>query len=286
MRIDDQAHQCTSFLSVRKTTDGDKFQPVGTAFYIGEQLGNNRAIKYVVTARHVIDASRPNGSLWIRCIHDNGTLAMFECPTDSWWCHPTTDIAVAPLIIPIEQFGLRYLPLDLLADSSWMAEHEVGIGDHVVATGLFSQFIGKSRDAPIARFGRIALIPNEPIRVPGQGYLPAMEFHAILAELGSWGGQSGSPVFIYFSIDRDLFAGDSLMTTIPSPHLLGVVHGHYNFPQTIPDLPDNGAARVNMNSGIAIIVPATAILEILAMDEAGDYRSKFIRILREEGLID
>lgn len=284
MKIDEQTRESTSLLFLKSSqADGFRLTPVGTAFYIGEQLGRGRAIKYIVTARHVVDGSRPVGSLWIRCIHTNGKKFLFELPTDSWWSHPHTDVAIAPLAIPLEDFGRRYIPLELFADTEWMTEHEVGIGDHVVAVGLFSQFIGQERDAPIARFGRISLIPNEPIRVPGNGGLPSMEFEAILAELGSWNGQSGSPVWAYFSIDRHLFAGQELAAKIPNPRLLGVVHGHYNFPQTVQNF---DAAKVNMNSGIAIIVPATKIFEVLGLDAALEYREHFVRVLREEGLLD
>lgn len=286
MKIDEQVRQCTSFLSIRKRTDqGDSIHPIGTAFYIGEVLGNGRAIKYAVTARHVVDASRPHGSLWVRCVRPNGRKALFECPIDSWWCHPTTDVAVAPLAIPLEEFDLRFLPLELFADDAWLKDNQVGIGDHVVAAGLFTQFIGSSKDAPIARFGRIALTPDEPIRVPGDCRLPAMEFRAILAELGSWGGQSGSPVFVYFSIDRDLFAGAEVKLVIPNPRLLGLVHGHYNFPQPVIGLSDDQAAQVHLNSGIAIVVPASEILAVLALDEAKKHRSEFVAILRQEGLL-
>ena len=96
MRIDEQVRRCTSFLSIRKNADGGHtFHPVGTAFFIGEVLGRGRAIKYAVTARHVVDASRPYGSLWLRCISTNGKKKLFECPSDSWWSHPTTDWAAA-----------------------------------------------------------------------------------------------------------------------------------------------------------------------------------------------
>lgn len=288
MRIDDQVRHCTSFLSIRKNVQGGfAFHPVGTTFFVGEVLGRGRAIKYAVTARHVVDASRPLGSLWIRCISADGKGKLFEFPTDSWWSHPTTDIAIAPLLIPLEDYGLRFLPLELFADAPWLQEHDVGIGDHVVASGLFSQYIGQKRDAPIVRFGRIALVPEEPLRIPAQGPLPSMEFTAVLAELGSWSGQSGSPVFVYFSVDRDLFAGEALRAKIPNPRLLGLLHGHYNFPQSVVNLSEmTEDAHVPLNSGIAIVVPTTGVLELLALDQAVAHRAEFTRILREDGLIE
>jgi len=288
MRIDEQVRESTSLLFLKKDVANGGFDltPVGTAFYISEQLGRDRSISYLVTARHVVDGSRPIGSLWVRLVRKDGKKLVFEIPSDSWWCHPHTDIAIGPISMSMREFEMRYIPLELLADDQWMSEHSVGIGDHVVAIGLFSQFVGKGRDAPIARFGRIALMPDEHIRVPGSGGLPSMEFEAIFAELGSWNGQSGSPVWAYFSIDRDLFGGNVLATKIPNPRVLGVLHGHYNFPQNVLGISDKNSAKVNMNSGIAIIVPASKILEVLSLDCAVEHRANFVRILREEGLID
>jgi hypothetical protein len=288
MRIDEQTRESTSLLFLKEDKPNGRFtlKPVGTAFYLSEDLGRDRLIPYIVTARHVVDGSRPHGSLWVRHIRKDGKRFLSEIPVDSWWAHPNTDIAIAPLAIAIGDFGLRSIPLELLADHEWMSAHSVGIGDHVVAIGLFSQFFGEGRDAPIARFGRIALIPDELVRVPGGGGLPSMEFEAIFAELGSWSGQSGSPVWAYFSVDRDLFAGSTLATTIPNPRLLGIVHGHYNFPQNVRNPFGSEALTVNMNSGIAIIVPASKILEVLSLDRAVEHREFYVRVLREEGLID
>lgn len=260
---------------------------MGTAFFVGEELGSGRAIKYAVTARHVVDASRPHGALWMRFVsQNNDRRKLFEFPTDDWWLHPSSDVAVAPLAIPLEEFGLRFLPLSLLASPDWVDEHDVGIGDQVVASGLFSQFIGADRDEPLVRFGRIALMPEEALQLGGGGPLPTMTFRAILAELGSWGGQSGSPVFIYFSVERALFAGSELHLKLPNPRLLGLIHGHYTVPQRLTGAPENLGVHVPLNSGIAIIVPASAIIEALALEQATEHRERFVTMLREEGLID
>lgn len=289
MKIDYQAQLCTAFLAVRTSADdkGASFAPMATAFFIGESLSEDRAIKYIVTARHVIDQARRHGSLWMRCISPDGKRkAMYEFPVDDWWVHPTTDVAVAPLSIALEEFGLRWLPLDLFATEDWLREHDVGIGDHIVASGLFSQYPGKSRDEPMMRFGRISLIPKEPLRIRSNEPLPSMEFDAILAELAAWGGQSGSPAFVYFSIDRQLFAGAQIELKIPSTRLLGLVHGHYVIPERI-DVASNDPDEpyIRHNSGIAIIISAFKILEVLAMEDATEHRCIFVSVPKDEGLI-
>lgn len=287
MRIDEHARRCVSFLFTREHDQDGKtlLRPAGTAFFVGEQLGNGRTITYVVTARHVVDGNRPNQSLWIRCTNDSRKV-LYEFPVESWWQHDTADIAVAPLAFPLGEFDLLCLPITLLADRAWLEEHDVGIGDLLVNAGLFNHYIGQERDAPMMRFGRIALIPNEPIRVPSNGPLPSMEFSAFLAELGAWPGQSGSPVFIYFSIDRHLFAGERLQMQIPNPRLLGLIHGHFNFPGSVRSSDGVTAASADLNSGIAIVVPASGILDVLSQPQAVEYREQCVCILREEGLID
>lgn len=289
MRIDEQVRHCTSFLAVRKGSNGaSEFHRKGTAFFIGENVGRDRWIKYAVTARHVVDMARPLGSLWMRCVSlDGNKKKLFEFPQDGWWSHPTTDVSIAPLAIPLEEYNLRYIPMQLFATPDWIQEHDVGIGDRVIASGLFSQYFGRTRDAPLVRFGRIALVPEEPLRIPSQGLMPSMEIAAILAEFGSWGGQSGSPVFVYFSVDRDLFTGEVLRTEIPNPRLLGLVQGHYAIPQDILEKTEVFKdAHVQLNSGIAIVIPAASILELLASEQVVEHRAAFSQILREEGLID
>lgn len=289
MRIDEQVNQCTSFLVLRTEVTGAwRFSPAGTAFFVGVNVGRDCWAKYAVTARHVIDGSRPHGPLWMRCVSQDGKKKkLFEYAQDAWWLHPTADVALAPLAIPLEDYDLKFLPVDLFATPEWMKEHDVGVGDRVVASGLFSQYLGSSRDAPLLRFGRIALVPDEPLRIPSQGPLPSMELSAVLAELGSWGGQSGSPVFVYFSVDRDLFAGEALRLQIPNPRLLGLLHGHYTVPQSIVEnAGELGDARVPMNSGIAIVIPAATILEVIMSEPVLEHREHLTRILREEGLVD
>jgi len=208
-------------------------------------------------------------------------------PQDDWWIHPSADVAVAPITIPLERYDLGFLPTELFANDEWMREHDVGIGDHLAVPGLLAHHIGTERDEPSLRFGRISLIPQAKIVIPPQGALPGMEMDAILAELSAWAGQSGSPAFVYFSIDRGLFAGKALQLQIPSPRLLGILHGHFIIPQAVRERDEEFLhAHVPLNSGIAILVPATKITEVLQGEEPQEHRERCNAILSEEGLGD
>ena len=290
MRIDEQARQCVSFLYLCEQgsqPDRVAFRPVGTAFYVGIDLGRDRWVNYAVTARHVVDGSRPYGDLHIRCVNEQGELTVMRLPHDDWWLHPTTDVAAVRVGFNLNEFGFKTLPLYLFATDEWLSQHDVGIGDRLIIPGMFTQFIGGLRDEPTLRFGRISLMPKEKVKVPPQGGLPGMEIDAVHAEIASWGGQSGSPVFVYFSIDRALFAGNQLQMQIPNPRLMGLVHGHYNIAQrVVATESEYSDLHVPLNAGIAIIIPATKIHELLISEPVLEDLEQVKTVLREEGLID
>jgi len=285
MRIDEQARKCVSFLAIQKPgsqPESIALVAVGTLFYVGIRQDNDRWVAYGITARHVVDASRPDGDLFIRLVDSNGNTVPMRIPVDLWWAHPNTDVAAIRISFNLAEYGLQFLPTDLFATPDWLNQHNVGVGDRLVISGMFSNYVGSLRDEPILRFGRISLMPTEKLRMPPQDHSPEMEIEVILAEAASWGGQSGSPTFVYFSFDRSLFVGDRVEMRLPNPRLLGLVHGHYNIVQRVlekdteyPDL------RVPLNAGIAIIVPAMKILELL--NDPSVVEDRETRAAQEEG---
>lgn len=303
MLIDDQARECVAFLSVDVSEeDTIALKPVASAFFIGENIGGDRWVKYIVTARHVLDQSRPYGPLWLRCVSKDGSeKKLAQLDHNAWIMHPTADVAVAPLQINLDKFDVRFVPKDILADTGWIDRHNIGVGDHLAVPGLFRHHLGEKRDEPIVRFGRIAHISPNKVKLPAEGGAPSMEMQVILADLSSWGGQSGSPAWAYFSVDRHLFGGEALNMEVPSPRLLGVLHGHYSVRQIVeedttkppwereeqPSVSDNTPSKrhVRLNSGIAIIVPAPRILDLLQTKQAKQVREEFREVLREEGVL-
>lgn len=287
MRIDEQVRKSVAFLAIRDSDEQNRplYYPVATAFFVGVHLGGDRWARYAVTAKHVLDKARPRGSLWVRAVRP-GRKKLFEMPVEGWSEHPTSDVALVQISIPLEEFGMRFIPTDLFATREWLAQHQVGLGDHVVSAGLFTHYIGPEVDEPVVRFGRISLIPEHPIQVPASGGTPAMTFEAILVESLSWGGESGSPAWVYFSVDRDLFAGQALNPRIPNPRLLGLHHGHYNVPAPLEAPSDDyREALVRLNAGIGIVVPAYSILELLMSEPVAREREEFRQAVRAQGLL-
>jgi len=159
----------------------------------------------------------------------------------------------------------------------------IGVGDDVFFAGLFSQFYGRRRSQPIVRFGQIALMPDEQISVcmdPGDSTNRTL-IDAYLVEARSWGGQSGSPAFQFATFGKN--NPNYLNQKAPwqrshDVRVLGLVHGHYDIPQAIESYDE----KVDINAGIAIVVPAQAIIDLLDLEELVDEREQ-IRKAAESG---
>jgi hypothetical protein len=115
------------------------------------------------------------------------------------------------------------------------------------------------------RFGNIALMPHEPVPIrlePGTAKVPRPAF---LVEARSWGGQSGSPAFVYFLPDRTGALAPSSGAPI---YLLGVVHGHYDIEQPVVLAgSDSESARISVNAGMAVVIPAQDLVDLICRED-------------------
>lgn len=256
---------------------------MGTAFFVGVELKPvDRWAVYAVTARHVIDGTRPRGAVYLRCVPEAGKTRLLECPHDSWKTAAGTDIAIAQIAFNLGDYGLQFLSIEHLATDQFVETWDVGPGDHVVFSGLFAPLFGRQRDRPIMRFGRISMNPEEDISVPSREGVPAYTHRPYLVEARSWSGHSGTPAFIYFTIDRDMFIGDRLNAQLPHPKLLGLVSGHFDVQQQVAFKNDlELQASVATNTGLAMVVPAQKIVDLLQSDGIVEERRRFEEQLEE-----
>src|SRR5260370_996809 len=161
-------------------------------------------------------------------------------------------------------------------------------------TGLFESRTGESRNIPILRAGMIAALPGEPVDATENGH---GKFPAFLIEARSIPGMSGAPVFIgrpsesvnlesdhittLLGGSRTLLGGGGGGSPIQSGSvrmqqgytfdLLGVAYGHFRTPYR-----GRGArAKIHrINTGIALVVPRTAIWELVFSEEERMRRKK------------
>lgn len=314
MRVDEHYLKVSAFLCVDEEVDPGVVQrvPRGTAFFSIVQE-EDLTVGYVVTAAHNIEAAGDN-PLWLR-INANDHFDDLPAARDEWYFHDEADVAVT-------RFAAGGYHLNAVGPSEFVdADYKfrtdspevlyfrptgpdtmgrvsdiavpVETGDEVFFVGLFAQHYGKQKNLPVARFGRIARMPIEPVRFerPDGSMFEAL---AYLVESQSWGGYSGSPVFwtrpAVRPVEMDLAAlsggqrrgtawigqGDIFLTGF-----LGLVSGHFDINQpahTVGDI--EGTITTSLNSGIAIVTPAEAIRELLMRDDVCDDRQSEVARIR------
>jgi hypothetical protein len=263
---------------------------VGTGFlvnYMMPELGPNRGIPLLVTSKHLIQHQRlgaPKGTMeyfdsivvlanalkpnpfgsYITAIQvtvkDRGFLF---CSIDN--DDIDADVAVCPLSISDSEYDIEGLSPDMAVTRAKIHSLMLNETDEVLFSGLFLPYSGAKRNYPIVRHGRIALIPEEKIPWSTASGETSMQ-DLYLAELTSWGGNSGSPVFVRLSGVREQ---GGIMAGVQY-HLLGIMQGYFNSdrPATLDTSQVTETAHVEVklsdNSGIAAVVPAEKILDVLA----------------------
>ena len=262
MRISDQFLNCVLFLC-------QNGKPKASAFLLAEE-GQPREECHLVTARHVIEAARAKGApLTVQGHAANGGLASSRpVAFDEWESDTDTDVAFFPLAGRdlLDGFTGNTLDPDNVATDEYVVENDIGPGDEVFTTGLFGLFSGTTSHQPTARFGNIAMMPSDPVPVCyPDGTRESVRGYLI--EGRSIGGQSGSPAFVHLPATRRPgfleLQGFDPKGPIPAsvlPHLLGIVCGHFDERVRLEALD----AKAVANTGIAIVIPAGAVLRAIA----------------------
>jgi len=238
---------------------------IGTGFFLTHRKGTG----YLVTAKHVLMADSKNYYPKV-CIKINNTKGgadllpivlsgpnaarVFVHSTD-----PDVDIAVIPLRdIPMlpgrskDHYHGISLGFSLLATKDHFAKGFIKEGDETFFVGWFLGYHGIKKNYPIVRFGRVALLTNE--KIPWRDKQGTKMRNLYLIETHASIGVSGSPVFFRPSPWRE---PRILRTDTPTLLLAGVLTGYF-------------ADEASKNSGIAAVVPASQLQEIILSDEVKD----------------
>ena len=219
---------------------------------------------FMVTARHVAEKLEGH-EFYIRVnTRDGKAVALKGLSDNPWWYHPTerkyVDAAVT-MFSPqrLRELDVQPIPIAMFIDIHKIHEYDIGVGDEVFITGLFTRVVGTSKNLPIVRTGNVAMMPGEHIPF-GDSFIEAH-----LIESRSIGGLSGSPVFVRPTVSME--AVDSAKDPVSfygvgKFFFFGSVIGHYQVPQgLVPTV----AEVVNM--GIAPIVPSHKIREVILQGE-------------------
>lgn len=254
----------------------DRYIPDGTGFVIAipSPLQQGKGWLYLVTAKHVLrtnpnDLSSPLYSrVFLRLNKKSGGSEMVPValvtsgPQQTVYVHSdeTVDIAVIPIGgQELDTIDLLELPESWLSSSDDIASNQIGVGTDVFFEGMFTPYLGQQKSYPIARFGRVAMLPDEKISFMGKG------IDAYLLETLAFGGNSGSPVFFYLGADR---GNGSMILGPPTIKIAGVMDGCFQDLAPIamaqPASSNNQMIPVSaQNAGIAVVIPAQKVRDIL-----------------------
>jgi len=209
---------------------------------------------------------------------------LVNIPIDQWRFHPcddSIDVAVVAIGLSHLPWAVDHIlyPISGFVTEEKIRDHEIGVGDELFITGLFSPHYGESSNVPIIRMGNIAVMPEQPIDT-GNGPTPAY-----LIETRSIGGLSGSPVFVNLGLHRWV-RGRTVSNPNPpaSLFLLGLMHGHFALPSLRDLLPDDPLGRERINMGIGIVVPAVKIAEVLNQESVLEDERRALERARESNL--
>ncbi|MGB8771758.1 MAG: hypothetical protein WCC92_19245 [Candidatus Korobacteraceae bacterium] len=277
MRVPDQVRKCVLFVGLPELPDPEYR---GTAFIVTVPGKSDNHFAFMVTARHVAEVLEGNG-FYIRANKKRGGTAELRGVADNpWWYHPTerefVDCAVT-MFAParLAELDVEPVPIALFADQEKIKEHNVGIGDEVFIAGLFTKVTETSQNIPIVRIGNVAMMPEE--RIPfDKGRL----YEAHLIESRSIGGLSGSPVFVRPTIGVQVGKEDDqpvILSGAGKILFFGSVIGHWEVPEGFTR---TQAEAVNM--GIAPVVPASKIKEVIMQPELVELMAKIDAEMRVE----
>lgn len=265
--------------------------PLGTGFlieYPEPRGGPDFGFFYLVTAKHVLKDADGSFLRTIRVrlslkspIGDRGYEFVDDVPVADergrliWFSHddPAVDVAVLPFLPDMEKFDFKVIPVSLFADDAFMAREKISEGDSLYFIGLMSQYYGDNQNLPLVRRGTLALMTNEKIETP------TGRQSAYIAELSSWPGNSGSPVFLNLSG----FRPNGVIVGGGGIKFLGVLVG--SFLNRVRATTVDTATVVGgneFNTGISFIVPAAQLANILESPAAKRQREEE---LRRKGLV-
>jgi hypothetical protein len=278
---------------------GTNYSPVGTCFVVSvttthrivkrffgiphEVYDASMSLPYLVTAKHVL--SDTNGQIrpenyFVRGENSGGGISFVPLIADATneariltHTNKSVDLCVlAPGTVTKMATSLKSKPpgripykmgsfnASLITDKAAFKKYAIREGDEMFFVGLFVPFYGSQENIPICRFGRLAMPTDE--RIPlGNGDSENL----YLMESQVFGGNSGSPAFFYFNKNRKTGKTDFLFA--------GVVKGY--FPDWSEVQLRDSAVKpfASQNTGIAVIVPAYELKEILFSDSEKAFRS-------------
>jgi hypothetical protein len=232
---------------------------------------------YAVTNKHVVE----QGARTIRFNTNEGGIDLLETHIDDWERPSADDLAV--MMLPLgDNRKHNVVAEDRFVTKELIDGTRIGPGDEVFLVGRFMDHQGLQCNTPSVRFGNISMMPGEPVRRSDQS-----KQESFLVDLRSLSGYSGSPAFVYISPAelpyRRVKPGAEIYGC--GPWLLGVDWGHLPNWLDLVYKSDKGSKHpdglgVASNAGMAGIVPAWKLTELLHSEDLERQRQKMDEIIK------
>jgi hypothetical protein len=276
-------------------------EPSATVFF--KQLFTEKGpgtASYAITTKHSIPTN-PNSVVAIRFnLRIGGTEDQYFTPAD-WITSLTSDVAVLPLEIPLDNYDIRFVPNTASTKNHlviYIQRHplskpgpegereielkvpswEYGTGDEVFTVGLFQGHTGQKLAQPVARFGHIALKPAEGEKILAEIHSELTPIDAFFVEMGTWKGQSGSPVFLHAAPTMEeklsgMLSDFPQFSPQPKDYLIGMIQGFYPGIEKVK-IDGKDAELSSLQMGIGIIIPTPSIIEVLLYEPLKEQRER------------
>lgn len=294
MRVPADVLKTVAFIA--EDVSGDTYEEShemhATGFFVSvpSSVAKHVIYRYFVTAKHVAEAliDRPIAFLvnaakgGLTAIEPIGAPGNTE-QTFHWYTHPddeAVDVAVIPFNPPTDA-DIVTISVNTFIRKEDIDGERIGIGDEVFMAGLFHFEHGSDdRNVPIVRFGNIAMVPTKPI------YINSGFSEVYLIEARSIGGLSGSPVFVrrtmHISGANSLGAIETLQGIGVHQYFMGLAHGHWDIKESeLNSVSFIQDSQRGVNLGIAIVIPAHKILEVINQPKLAEMRERAEKRLRD-----
>jgi hypothetical protein len=244
---------------------------------------------YALTNKHVVDA----GYRFLRLNTADGKFDVIPTDPDGWTFHPEgDDIAVMPIEVTTGRFKWFSVGTESFISQDILDDYGMGPGDEAFLIGRLITVAGRQRNTPVVRFGNLSMMadPSEPVTLD-----LGRPQEAFLVECRSLSGFSGSPVFVRTNqiyrnaeIPKALLPkpappvqpGDATLTVTQrvlmvhgtfGPWLLGIDCAHVPLWRPVYEADRKTETKagyeVEANTGIAYVIPAWRILDLLNAKE-------------------
>jgi hypothetical protein len=267
----DLIRKTVGFLRVTFLDGTQRKAIAGTCFFVfygDSRVGEGQRWGYLVTNRHMADPGVENGFHYptqevslrvnLKTPNDGNESVELSIPLGgaTRWYFPedsAVDLAVLPLNLNQQIYDFDPINASSISTSETMQSDKFEPGRSVIFAGFFYQWGGQKKIQPIVRQGVLAMIPDELIQTtlhkPG---------HLYLADVHAFHGNSGSPILI------NIGGAHGNVLTMDNYILLGVVSGYWPEDESF-NIPAARvlAGEVHDNSGIATIVPAYELKQLL-----------------------